>query len=287
MISHQTLRRLIYFAEIAEAGTIRGAAARLNLSVPVMSEALSELEAELGVSLATRTTRRFELTAAGETVHRAARGIQETAQNLSNISAKNQPMTGRLSMTVPVELAGFWLHPHLSAFQTKHPDVTFDIDVTDTVMELRAGPVELAIRTAYVGPTERSRSKINLPLTVVAKSRVAVTSDGNVDLSLIDSSLARKLSATSRQNGLVRNLIFAKTHRTTSRLAALELVRAGMGATMVIRGSVTDDLAKGRLVELMPDHSFGSIDLEAHFRDQLPSRAAQAFVDALELNTHR
>ncbi|MEM9218503.1 MAG: LysR family transcriptional regulator [Cyanobacteria bacterium P01_F01_bin.150] len=46
--SYQTLRRLAYFATIADVGSIRGAASRLGLSVPVVSTALAELEAEHG-----------------------------------------------------------------------------------------------------------------------------------------------------------------------------------------------------------------------------------------------
>ncbi|MEO0905249.1 MAG: LysR family transcriptional regulator, partial [Pseudomonadota bacterium] len=264
--SHQTLRRLVYFAEIAEAGTIRGAAARLNLSVPVLSEALSELEAELGVSLATRTTRKFELTAAGVEVHRAARDIRDTAQSLGDIAKTNAPLSGTLSMTVPVELAGFWLHPHLSAFQSRHPQLRFDIDVTDKVVDMRAGPVELAIRTTYVSPGQKSTSSINLPLTVVTRSPVPVALEGSVNLPLIDSDLDRQLVATSRHSGVTTALGFTGTHRVTSRLAALAFVRAGMGAAMVIHGSVADEIKRGELFELMPDHSFGSIDLKTHFR---------------------
>ncbi|MDW3223463.1 MAG: LysR family transcriptional regulator [Paracoccaceae bacterium] len=283
MISHQTLRRLIYFAAIGEAGSIRGAALRLNLSVPVLSEALSELEEELGISLATRTTRRFALTEAGVQAHSAAQQILATASGLSSLTSEEQPLVGTLGITLPVELAGFWLPEKILAFQKDHPKVVFDIDVTDTVIDLHAGMIEVAIRTDYIAPGERSRSSENLPLVVVAKNAVDVDSTGAVSIPLIDSQLDRKLLATA-QDGRVLPLRFTQTLRVTSRAAALALARAGIGAVMVMRGSVEVELASGALVEVLPDFKFGSIDLKTHFRDRMPGRAAQMFVASLGLD---
>lgn len=280
MISHQTLRRLIYFAAIAETGSIRGAAKQLNLSVPVLSEALSELEAELGISLATRTTRRFALTEAGVQAHTAARQMMVAAQGLTDLTSDKQPLVGTLGITLPVELAGFWLPSKIMAFRADHPEVVFDIDVTDTVLELHASKTEVAIRTEFVAPGDRSHSSQNLPLVVVARDSVRVDQSGVVPVALIDSRLDRKLFATSRY-GAVLQLSFSQTIRVTNRAAALGLARAGVGAAMVMRGSVEAELAAGTLVEVLPDFEFGSIDLTAHFRDRMPGRAAQKFVTSL------
>lgn len=286
MTSHQTLRRLVYFAAIAEAGSIRGAAMRLNLSVPVLSEALSDLEAELGISLASRTTRRFALTEAGVQTHAAAQQIIQTVQGLSGLTSAAQPLAGTLGVTLPVELAGFWLPEKIMAFRAKHPKLIFDINVTDTVVDLKAGAIEVAIRTEYVTLGDCSRAMQNLPLVVVAKNPVHVAADGTVPVPLIDSQLYRKLSATA-PDGTVLPLSFPQVIRVTNRAAALDLARNGVGAVMVMRGSVEVELSNGALVEVLPDFAFGSIDLKAHFRDRMPGRSATAFVASLGLNeTH-
>lgn len=284
MISHQTLRRLVYFAAIADAGSIRGAARRLNLSVPVLSEALSELEAELGVTLAARTTRRFELSEAGVLTQKAAQQILDTARGLTDLTSLHRPLQGVLSMTVPVELAGFWLPGKVTDFCAEHPGVRFDIDVTDSVVDLRASKIEVAIRTEYVAPDVQSRSTENLPLVVVAHAPVHVDPFGSVDVPLIDSQSNRRLVATSRKGSRAVPLTFSRTHRVTNRAAALQLARAGLGAVMVMRGSIEDELASGALVEIIPDHDFGSIDLHAVYRDRLPGPVARAFVLSLGLD---
>ncbi|MEY1554360.1 LysR family transcriptional regulator [Yoonia sp. R2331] len=276
---------MVYFAAIAEAGSIRGAAARLNLSVPVLSEALSDLEAELGVTLATRTTRSFKLTHVGQRTQRAAQDILDRAKGLSDLTATDRPLQGRLSLTVPVEIAGFWLPRMLSGFRAKHPEVVFDIDVTDSVVDLRASKIEVAIRTEYVAPAQESQSRVNLPLVVVSGGSAVVDPNGVVNIPLIDSRADRKLLATSRHDGSILPLTFFQSHQITNRAAGLQMARSGLGAIMVMRGSVSADLESGDLVEILPNYDFGSIDLKCHFRDRLPSPIARVFAREMGLSS--
>ena len=53
------------FATVADAGSISGAAERLDMAKSAVSKRLADLEIRLGVSLMTRTTRRLSLTDAG------------------------------------------------------------------------------------------------------------------------------------------------------------------------------------------------------------------------------
>ena len=152
--SHQTLRRLAYFAAVAEAGSIRGGAERLGLSVPVVSEALSELEAELDVTLAHRTTRRFALTEAGRAVQAASAEMLRQAEALYRFRESANPLSGRLVVTLPVELAADWLSERLRAFSMLHPALDFTIEATDEVVDLGRRMVDVAIRTGYLPPGE-------------------------------------------------------------------------------------------------------------------------------------
>ena len=82
------------FATVADAGSVSGAAERLNMAKSAVSKRLSDLEARLGVSLMTRSTRRLSLTDEGvefyehcisifAAVNNAEEGVAEANAELS------------------------------------------------------------------------------------------------------------------------------------------------------------------------------------------------------------
>ena len=71
------LRQIRYFIAVAEERSFTVAARRLNLSQPPLSQQIQSLEAALGAQLLYRTSRRVELTQAGEALLARARAIQQ------------------------------------------------------------------------------------------------------------------------------------------------------------------------------------------------------------------
>lgn len=88
-----TLAQLSYFVAVAEELNFTRAAERLHVSQSPLSQAIRALEANLGVTLLTRTSRRVELTAAGEELlpaARAALGAVEHAVNVARQAGQHQ-----------------------------------------------------------------------------------------------------------------------------------------------------------------------------------------------------
>ncbi|MFK7938116.1 MAG: LysR family transcriptional regulator [Roseovarius sp.] len=280
-VSHQTLRRLTYFAAIAQTGSIRGAARQLGLSVPVVSEALAELEAELNVTLANRTTRQFTLTDAGHRLHRTASDILALAQSVQDLAQDTQPLTGLLSLTLPVELATHWIGPKLAQFQALHPELRFAIDASDGVTQLKNSPHDMAIRTAYVRPGHSEPERPCLALRCVARHAPRITkADGALVLdntTLIGPRPERGLLARDPRTGQDQRITFRSGLTVHNRGVAIALAEQGLGATLVLETSVAEACRTGALTRLLPDHDFGAISLSVILRDRLPSPAAKAF----------
>lgn len=101
--------------------------------------------------------------------------------------------------------------------------------------------------------------------------RTHVDDNGHIDVSLLDSQANRRLFATPRNGGSAFTLRFARTDRVTNRAAALQFARTGLGAVMVMKGSVEVEIKESKLVELLPDHDFGAARAA-----RLSSRASQS-----------
>ena len=76
------LQRLRAFVVLAEERDLHGAAARLNVLPSSLSRLVKKLEEDLGVALFQRSRRRADLTAAGERLLPAARGVVDAAARL-------------------------------------------------------------------------------------------------------------------------------------------------------------------------------------------------------------
>ena len=79
-----TLRQLEYLVAVGETGSVTLAAENLGVSPPTVSAAISQLEAELGVTLLNRTTRSLGLTEAGRTLLEGARRVLEEAAQVDD-----------------------------------------------------------------------------------------------------------------------------------------------------------------------------------------------------------
>src|SRR5512135_1520181 len=100
------LNRVAVFLRVVEAGSFTGAAACLGVRKSSVSRAVAALEADLGVRLLQRTTRRIGLTDAGRAYYERARdalGSLEEARQAA--SALGSEPSGIVRVTAPVDLA--------------------------------------------------------------------------------------------------------------------------------------------------------------------------------------
>lgn len=115
---------LRYFVTVAEEGQITRAARRLAVAQPALSQAIAQLEAELGLKLLERHTRGVRLTVEGEAFLEKARAVVEhehdvrlTAQSLAR-AAKSLLEVGFVGPPPAMTTQGLF-----TAFAESHPEV--------------------------------------------------------------------------------------------------------------------------------------------------------------------
>lgn len=290
----QSMRRLACFAAIADAGSVKGGATRLGLSVPVVSTALAELEEELSVMLAVRSTRKLELTNAGEEVYKHAQVMMSAADTALNVATSNRVTNGRLRITVPVELGSHWLPEYLLKFHQAFPHIELSVDADDSVIPLHSSEYDVAIHAAYKAPnavTDGTLKKtatvlgtINLVCVSAKKPRVRWQgSTAIMNNSLIElKERGDSLSAVDKKSANAIEIRGSKLIKTNSHETALSLVRQGLGVVLVMEKSAKEDLATRRLVKVFPSCNFGHLELELKVRDSLPSPPTRAFVNFMK-----
>src|SRR5882724_4714573 len=133
------LRHLRYFVAVAEELSFTRAALRLRISQPPLSQQIQDLEAILKTQLLLRTSRRVELTAAGEALQARARSILEQVEAAARETVSiGQGETGRILIGATGSILGGGLAELLAAYRHEFPDVTTTLLEQSPKLQMRA-----------------------------------------------------------------------------------------------------------------------------------------------------
>lgn len=291
------LRHLRYFAAVAETCHFGQAAERLHMAQPALSQAIRQLESELGAVLLTRTTRQVRLTPAGEFFHGEARRILHQLDGA--ISGVRRVAEGRRGL-VRVGFTGTAAFTQLPRFarilQSRLPDVALEVhaDLLTPAQTagLRDGSLDLAVLrpplsagTPAVGDLEvRTIESEPLVLALCADHRLAKKSE----IALSDVSgepFVFYSSQNSAVNDAVQRVCQAagftprREHEAPGTAVLLPLIAAGLGVALV-PGSVRAVPLEGVVFRELPDA--GSIELALAWRRDEPSALVRTVLAELD-----
>ncbi len=149
------------FAKVAEERSFAGAARVMGVSVATVSRGVTRLEQRLGARLFNRTSRQLALTDFGLSlvervtrIYREAEEVENTARELSS-----RPR-GVVRMTVPLSFGLRWLAPLLSSFFRRYPEVSIDLHLSDSVVDLVGDGFDAGLRIAAQPPPSLSSVKL-------------------------------------------------------------------------------------------------------------------------------
>ena len=137
------------FVNVVDLGSQSAAADHLDLSRPVVSRYLAELEAWVGARLLHRTTRKLSLTAAGnETLPRCRQMLELSEDMQAAVGAAGDTPRGLLRISVSTSFGQSQLAAAVTDYVRLNPGVTIDLQMLDRTVNLVDERIDLAIRTS-------------------------------------------------------------------------------------------------------------------------------------------
>jgi DNA-binding transcriptional LysR family regulator len=138
--------------KVVEAGSFVRAAERLGVSVSSVSRHVAELEAHIAARLLNRTTRTLSLTEIGRAFHeRCVQLLADLEEAEESAGAATVVPRGTLRLTCGVAFGEHHLAGAIAEFMARHPDMRFDVELSDRIVDLVDEGFDAAVRIGPVG----------------------------------------------------------------------------------------------------------------------------------------
>lgn len=157
-IRTMNLSHLRLFQRINELGSMAAAARETGLSTTTVSERLAGLEDHYGTALLNRTTRSISLTEAGRTLLDGIEPLLEDSIALeARIRHSVETLSGLIRVSAPSDLGRTWVSKIIGEFQVEHPEVQFELLLSDGYVDIVGEGIDVALR---FGPIADSSLRI-------------------------------------------------------------------------------------------------------------------------------
>ena len=145
------LQAMKVFVNIADQGSLTGAANALGKSLPSVVRMLSTLEDSLQVRLFNRTTRRIALTEEGHLYLARCRKILGDIDDTERALGQHQVEPhGSITLTAPVRFGEMYIAPSIARFLQHYPKVQVNLVLLDRLTNLLDEGIDLAVRIAHL-----------------------------------------------------------------------------------------------------------------------------------------
>ena len=255
---------LATFAKVVEQGSFARAADRLSVSTSAVSRQVAELEAHLDVRLLNRTTRRLSLTEAGQAFYeRCVQLLADLEETESSVRSTAVEPKGTLRVTCGVTFGERYLAPAIAEFAGLHPQVSFDVDLSDRVVDLVEEGFDLAIRIGPVGNQALVSRRIGSTQFVccaspayLARHPAPVTPADLEQHACLGYTYAAVTSAWTfeSRDGTRHTPRIVPRHRLNNGRMLAELAAAGLGIVLEPDFIVAPEVRSGRLQRLLTDY---------------------------------
>jgi DNA-binding transcriptional LysR family regulator len=280
------------FTRVVEQGSFAKAAERLGISTSACSRHVAELEAHLDSRLLNRTTRRLSLTESGQAFYeRCVQVLADLAEAEQAAAASAARPRGTLKLTCAISFGVRHVAPLVGAFAARHPEMRFDVQLSDRFVDLVEEGFDLAIRIGESPTQNLIARRLGETCLVPCAAPVYLREHGAPET---PADLARHACLTyeylpQRNTWRFRDRagsehavrVAGPVHANNGEMLAAAAVE-GTGIALEPDFIVGADLAAGRLVRILADYAPAPTSIYAVYPSRRHlSAKVRAFVDFL------
>lgn len=283
------LNDMALFVEVARARSFRKAAEVVGMPNSTLSRRISELEKAIGLRLLHRTTRKLELTEAGQLYYARSKPIVDEARLVhEQLGEMLEQPGGVLRVSLPVDFATLYLTPLIVDFAAQYPGIRFEFDLTPRRVDLVTEPYDVAIRMGELTDSgliarligRHSRYLYASPGYIGASGAPATPADLAAHQCLCMTKVPTwKLQQRSSRAEVEVDVRGRFTLNSVGMIRTLALKHQGIA---LLPGKiVADDLASGQLMRVLPEWEGAAVSIYAVTETRLTPARTQRFIEFL------
>ncbi|WP_299368719.1 LysR family transcriptional regulator [uncultured Tateyamaria sp.] len=265
------LRSIAIFSTVVDQGTFRAAATHLGLAPSRVSEVVSELEKDLGVTLLYRSTRQLSLTHEGQQLHaRALEMLRAAEDGLDAVSQTSSEPAGALRVTAPAYTTQTALMDTIAGFAKRYPKIDLSFDFSDKPRELIRDGFDVGIRAGWLKDSELLTRNIGHADRLVVAHPDYIAARGlpehPSDLERWDwvrFSLRPATTEMTSKTGEVATVLGQSSFAVNSADALYEFATRGLGVTVIPENMAHRGIERGDLQHLLPEWTVKPLGLHA------------------------
>lgn len=292
IIMTDRLAEISAFVEVARQRSFVRAAGQLHVNVSAVSRAVAALETRLGVRLLQRSTRRVGLTEAGRAhMARCEALLAELAEAEAAVSERHSALSGLLRVSMPSGFGLTHLAPLLPEFLRRHPQLALEIEMSNRFVDLIEEGYDLAIRVGTLRDSRLAARRLGSNRRVLIASadylrrrpppRHPRDLAGHACLIL---DVGTNPEAWALVDKSARHSVrVSGPMRSNHVLVLREACASGLGIALLPRFALTDQLASGELLPVLPGWTTPEQGIYAVYPSHrlIPAKV-RALVDFLE-----
>ncbi|HTV54487.1 MAG TPA: LysR family transcriptional regulator [Terriglobia bacterium] len=289
------LAELAAFATVADERSFTRAAARLGISQSALSHSMRGLEKRLGIQLLARTTRSVSPTAAGTALLRdLAPALERIERAVAETRKQREKPAGRIRLIIPRTATQMVILPKLARFAHSYPEIVLEVTSSNDPVDLVAGEYDAGVQLGEFIQRDMIAVRVTkeMRLAIVGSPKyfelksVPRNPQDLKDHSCIGFRFSRGLYRWEFEKG--RKTITVSPQGPASfddPDLVIQAVLEGVGIGSSMEESLTDLIAKGRLIQVLQDWcpSFPGYFLYYPSRRNQPAALA-ALIEALRLS---